>query len=131
MNCPRRSRNNTNHNRNCDVMHRLSVVLCCLVLSFYTAQVLSGFCATELRELFSPQASRIITYKAASGDTLWSIAAEFTAHSEDVRDKVIAIRKLNGLSPNQVLQPGQTIQVPLTGVQDRDFRYTYKTPEAP
>lgn len=60
---------------------------------------------------YVPEAER--EYKTVivrSGDTLWSIAGEFT--TGDVRDKVKDIKKFNNLK-SDVLCVGDRIQVPL------------------
>lgn len=47
-----------------------------------------------------------------SGDTVWHIAAKYTDDSEDIRDLVIAITKVNKLNNNAQVYPGQTLKVP-------------------
>ncbi|MPM83134.1 Cell division suppressor protein YneA [bioreactor metagenome] len=46
------------------------------------------------------------------GDTVWNIAAKYTDDSEDIRDLIIAITRLNNLNSNAQVYPGQTLKVP-------------------
>lgn len=48
------------------------------------------------------------------GDTLWSIARDFSSDHEDVRLKVHAIIDINGLN-DAMIHPGDKLQVPVTG----------------
>lgn len=50
------------------------------------------------------------TVVISSGDTLWTIASEFT--DGDIRDKVKDIKKFNGLK-SDVLEIGSRVKVPL------------------
>jgi LysM repeat protein len=56
----------------------------------------------------APQA---VSYTVDAGDTLWEIAADRTAHGEDVRRTVTEIKQLNGLTTSLIV-PGQTLLVP-------------------
>lgn len=47
------------------------------------------------------------------GDTVWKIAAEHSAASQDVRDVVAAIRQINKLDHNGRIYPGQMLKVPV------------------
>ncbi len=51
----------------------------------------------------------IFNYTVKPGDTLVSIAVHFGAN-------VDAIQKANGIGPNDFIQPGQVLQVPVAGV---------------
>jgi nucleoid-associated protein YgaU len=55
---------------------------------------------------------RGVEYLVVRGDTLWEIAAAYTAPGEDVRDTVTDIREANGLS-GSIIYPGQVLQIPL------------------
>lgn len=46
-----------------------------------------------------------------SGDTLWSIASQYIAENQDVREMIYDIRKLNSLS-SAMLIPGQELLIP-------------------
>ena len=111
-----------------NIMHLISMVLCCLVLILGVAYTIYDVASLEISELLSPQPVEIVSYKTGSGDSLWTIAANTVLLDEDIRDKIIAIRKLNGLTPNQILQPGQVVQIPVKNLRDKDFRYTYIMP---
>jgi len=50
----------------------------------------------------------------ASGETLWSIAAELTPPGNDVRDVMSQIVALNGLE-DEALVPGQQLTIPTEG----------------
>ncbi len=54
------------------------------------------------------------SYTVGSGETLWSIAAEFTAPGADVRDTVDHLADLNGMADG-TLTAGQQILVPVEG----------------
>lgn len=47
------------------------------------------------------------------GDTLWSIASKHAGKNEDVRNLIVAIKKLNNLGNDVVIHPGQALKVPL------------------
>lgn len=57
------------------------------------------------------EAIPVDTYTVASGESLWAIAAAYTAPREDVRDTVGALVALNGLAGAD-LRAGQQILVP-------------------
>ncbi|MCX7970821.1 MAG: LysM peptidoglycan-binding domain-containing protein [Negativicutes bacterium] len=46
------------------------------------------------------------------GDTLWSVAARFCPDTVDIREYIADIVEINGIGPNEYLQPGQLIRVP-------------------
>ena len=110
------------------MLHHINISLCCLVL----IMIFGNFAYNELSnvviELISPQPAQMFNYKISSGDTLWTVASRAVRPGEDVREKIIAIRKQNGLTPNQILVPGQVVQIPMKNIGDTDFRYTLKTP---
>lgn len=108
--------------------HRISMMLCCLILFLCVIHTLQGIALFQISELLSPQPMQILSYKTGSGDTLWTIAGNVVTQGEDIRDKIIEIRRLNGLSPNHVLQTGQVVKVPIKNVRDKDFRYTFRFP---
>jgi nucleoid-associated protein YgaU len=87
------------------------------ILSFIIFVSLIGLCASDkISTEFSINTSSTIqnqTFTVCHGDTLWSIAAKILTDSEDIREKVIHIRNINGLSASQNLVPGQIIQIPI------------------
>lgn len=50
------------------------------------------------------------------GETVWNIAARCVTDKEDVRDVIIAIRRLNQLDGNARIYPGQKLKVPVKAV---------------
>lgn len=54
--------------------------------------------------------AEIITYTITKGDTLWSIAKEYTSNTKDIRQTIYEIEKLNNLD-NATIYAGQTIQI--------------------
>ena len=47
------------------------------------------------------------------GDTVWSIAAKHTGEKDDIRNLVVAIKKINNLGNDVAIHPGQTLKVPI------------------
>jgi nucleoid-associated protein YgaU len=47
-----------------------------------------------------------------SGDTLWQIASDYAAESQDVRELIYQICKVNGISADSIY-PGQLIRIPV------------------
>ena len=110
------------------LLHNINIGLCCLILMMLFGNFVHTELTTGINGLISPQPEQIIAYKIGAGDTLWAIAGRAVNPGEDVREKIISIRRLNGLTPNQVLLPGQVVQIPVKNIKDSDFRYTFKTP---
>ncbi|MHC1758534.1 MAG: LysM peptidoglycan-binding domain-containing protein [Negativicutes bacterium] len=71
-----------------------------------------------------PKSIHQLEYNVTAGDTLWSLACKTVQSGEDVRDKIIAIQKMNGLTPTQSLVPGQILRIPLKSPVDPGMRYT-------
>ena len=109
-------------------LHQINISLCCLVLIMIFGNIAYNELSTVVVELISPQPVQVFSYKISPGDTLWTVAGRAVRPGEDIREKIIAIRKQNGLTPNQVLFPGQIVQIPMKNIGDTDFRYTLKTP---
>ncbi len=53
-----------------------------------------------------------VEYTVVSGDTLWSIASEYTPRGKDVRDLIYRITRLNDLKTSRIA-PGNTIMIPV------------------
>lgn len=58
----------------------------------------------------SNKEAETIEYTIAKGQTLWSIASEYTPNNKDVRETIHEIRKLNNLQDATVYE-GQTIKI--------------------
>lgn len=54
--------------------------------------------------------TEIIDYTISPGQTLWSIAREYTQNSKDIRETIYEIKQLNNMS-DSTIYPGQTIQI--------------------
>lgn len=101
------------------------IVLSLLILAACVGQVVMERMFVSYDELFGKNTIQEISCRVSAGDTLWTIAGQITQPNEDIRDKVIAIRKLNDLSANQTIQPGQLIKIPVKRLPDSDWRYTW------
>jgi LysM repeat protein len=55
-----------------------------------------------------------VEHQVVTGDTLWDIAAGYTAAGGDVRRTVYDIRRANGLESAAIV-PGQVLQIPVGG----------------
>jgi LysM repeat protein len=53
------------------------------------------------------------TIQVARGDTVWSIAGRYVGEKDDIRNVVIAIKKLNNLGNDVAIYPGQSLKVPV------------------
>ena len=71
-----------------------------------------------------PNSIHHIEYNVIAGDTLWNLAGKTVQVGEDVRDKIIAIQKTNGLTPTQSIAPGQMLRIPMKSPVDPGMRYT-------
>lgn len=54
--------------------------------------------------------AEIIDYTITPGETLWSIAGEYTPNSKDVRETIYEIKKLNNMTDSTVYE-NQTIKI--------------------
>lgn len=54
--------------------------------------------------------AEIIDYTITPGETLWSIAGEYTPNSKDVRETIYEIKKLNNMTTSNIYA-GQTIKI--------------------
>ena len=60
--------------------------------------------------------SKLVTYQIVSvkpGDSVWSIAANFSTPKDDIRNVIIDIKKSNGLSNDVEIYPGQILKIPV------------------
>lgn len=58
----------------------------------------------------SNKEAETIDYTIARGQTLWSIAREYTPNNKDIRDTIHKIRELNNLTDATIYE-GQTIKI--------------------
>lgn len=56
--------------------------------------------------------ANFVDIQVRSGDTVWTIASQYTSDKEDIRVLVHAITKINGLNRNAFIYSGQTLKVP-------------------
>lgn len=101
------------------------IILSILILALCVGQGVMERMFVAYDELFGKNTIQEIPCRVSAGDTLWTLAGQITQPGEDVRDKVIAIRKLNDLTANQTIQPGQVIKIPVKQLSDSDWRYTW------
>ena len=105
--------------------HDTSIVLSILVIMAFSGVIMKDHMFASFENLLNTNPIQEVSYKIATGDTLWVLASQIVHPDEDVRDKIIAIRKLNGLTPTQSLIPGQIIKIPMKNFDDSGLRYTY------
>jgi len=58
-------------------------------------------------------AESYVDVQVNQGDTVWSIAARYASDKEDIRDLIIAIKRINGLNNNELIYPGQVLKIPI------------------
>lgn len=51
-----------------------------------------------------------IDYTICKGDTLWTIAGEYTPKNKDIRQTIYEIKQLNNMT-DSTIYPGQTIKI--------------------
>lgn len=106
-------------------LHRLNLLLCLSVIAIIAGYTFSNHLFGMWVDFSGARSAQLINYKVGSGDTLWKIASQAVNPNEDVRDKIIAIQKLNRIAASQTLVPGQTIQIPLVKITTEDYKYTF------
>lgn len=107
--------------------HDTSIVLSILVIMAFSGVIMKDHMFASFENLLNTNPIQEVSYKIATGDTLWVLASQIVHPDEDVRDKIIAIRKLNGLTPTQSLIPGQIIKIPMKNLDDSGLRYTLRS----
>lgn len=58
----------------------------------------------------SSNEEEIIDYTIAPGQTLWSIAREYTPNSKDIRETIYEIKQLNNMTTSDIYE-GQEISI--------------------
>ena len=110
---------------NQNALHKANLLLCTAVLVIISGYLFSNHLFESLANITGARTAEYISYKVGSGDTLWKLASQAVTPDEDVRDKIIAIQKANGMKASQALIPGQVIQIPIVKVSGEDYRYTF------
>lgn len=106
--------------------HEYAVILSILVIIGCAGKSVMDHLFVKFDYVYAPRAIHEVTYRITAGDTLWLLASRTMQSNEDIRDKIIAIRTLNGLTPTQSLMPGQIIKIPMVRIIDSDMRYTLR-----
>ncbi len=106
--------------------HDYVVLLSILVIIGCAGMAVVDHLFAKFDYVLAPKAIHEVPYSVTTGDTLWLLAGRTLQPNEDIRDKIIAIRNLNGLTPTQSLIPGQIIKIPMARIGDSDMRYTLR-----
>ena len=106
-------------------LYKANLLLCLLIIISVFAYTASNHLFEQFNVLNGTKTEQLISYKIGSGDTLWQIANKAVTADEDVRDKIIAIQKLNKINSAQALIPGQVIQIPIARVNIEDYKLTF------
>ena len=106
-------------------LYKANLLLCLLIIISVFAYTASNHLFEQFSVLSGTKTEQLISYKIGSGDTLWQIANKAVTADEDVRDKIIAIQKLNKINSAQALIPGQVIQIPIARVNIEDYKLTF------
>ena len=80
-----------------------------LLLALLTS---AGFSPLRLANAFL-RSTDFDTVEGARKDSVWTIAARYTAKSEDAKDLAEAIIEVNGLPSDGGLRAGQKLRVPI------------------
>ena len=106
-------------------LYKANLLLCLLIIISVFAYTASNHLFEQFNVLSGTKTEQLISYKIGSGDTLWQIDNKAVTADEDVRDKIIAIQKLNKINSAQALIPGQVIQIPIARVNIEDYKLTF------
>ena len=106
-------------------LHKANLLVCMVVLVIVSGYLFSNHLFESFAKVTGNRTAELVAYKVGSGDTLWKLASQTVTPGEDVRDKIIAIQKVNGMKASQTLVPGQVIQIPVMKVIGEDYRYTF------
>jgi len=103
------------------VLHKINIIICFAVLTIIMTVSVANHLFGKIND--GANITQLISYKISAGDNLWMLANRIITKNEDVRDKIIAIQNINGLTATQQLHPGQIIQIPVRSTED-NFRFT-------
>ena len=106
-------------------LHKANLLACMVVVMIISGYLFSNHLFESITQVTGDRTGELVSYKVGSGDTLWRLASQAVTPDEDVRDKIIAIQKANGMKASQTLVPGQVIQIPVMKVIGEDYRYTF------
>lgn len=106
-------------------LHKANLLACMVIVMIISGYLFSNHLFESITQVTGDRAAELVSYKVGSGDTLWRLASQAVTPDEDVRDKIIAIQKANGMKASQTLVPGQVIQIPVLKVIGEDYRYTF------
>ena len=106
-------------------LYKANLLLCIAVIISVLSYTVSNHLFEQFSVLSGAKTEQLISYKVGSGDTLWQIANKAVTANEDVRDKIIAIQKLNKINAAQALIPGQVIQIPIASANIEDYKLTF------
>lgn len=106
--------------------HDLTVILSIAVFAACSSLLIKDHLFASFENILAPNPIHEVSYKISSGDTLWLLASKTVQQDEDIRDKIIAIRNLNGMTPTQSLIPGQIVKIPMKRIEDSGLRYTFR-----
>ena len=102
----------------------LTKILSILIIIACMGSIAKDHLFAYVENVLFPNSIHHIEYNVIAGDTLWNLAGKTVQVGEDVRDKIIAIQKTNGLTPTQSIAPGQTLRIPMKSPVDPGMRYT-------
>jgi len=104
----------------------VTIFLSAFILVTFAVTMLTDHLFESVSIAFDSKSLQERIYQVKRGDTLWVIADEMLEPGEDIRDKIIKIRNLNGLTPSQSLTPGQVVRVPVQRATVQSFRYAFR-----
>ena len=102
----------------------LAKILSTLIIIACMGSITKDHLFAYFENVLFPNSNHHIEYNVIAGDTLWNLAGKTVQVGEDVRDKIIAIQKTNGLTPTQSIAPGQMLRIPMKSPVDPGMRYT-------
>lgn len=80
----------------------VAAALCLLLVGF-------GRMGAQASGTHAPR--EVVVHTVVSGETVWAIAQSVTAQGADVRDTIVTIGELNGMSDSHI-EPGETLILP-------------------